>query len=383
MEKFIPITQRENYQRQFKRLQRGSVTVTQYETRFIDLARHALLIIPTERQRVRRFIEGLVHPIRLQMDKKMGSKISFQDVTNMARRVEIVLSQGSGQGSHKRPRHSGRFSGALSWGRDLLVGAIPPSHFIQHYRLLRCPRIVTLALPRLPRLEWGGTPGHSTSMVISYMKARRMVDNGCLAYLAKVRNSSAEVPSTDSVHVVREFPEVFHSDLPGMPPNRDIDFCIDLALGTQPIFILSYRMAPPELKELKEQLQDLLDKGFIRPSVSPWGALVLFVKKNEGSMRMCIDYRQLNKVIIKNKYPLLMIEDLFDQLQGAKVNPKKIEAVKDWPRPPSANEIRSFLGLAGYYRRFVESFSSIAALMTRLTKKGAHFRSSDECEASF
>ena len=113
-------------------------------------------------------------------------------------------------------------------------------------------KTVTLALPGLPRLEWRGTPGHSTRSVISYMKARRMVEKGCLAYLAYVRDSSAEVPSIDSVPVVHEFPKVFHSDLPGMPPDRDIDFCIDLAPGTQPISIPPYRMAPLKLKELKE-----------------------------------------------------------------------------------------------------------------------------------
>jgi len=128
---------------------------------------------------------------------------------------------------------------------------------------------MTLAMPGLPRLEWKETPGHSASKVISYMKARRMVEKGCLTYLAYIRDPSADVPSMDSVPVVREFSEVFPADLPVMPPDRDIDFCIDLAPGTQPISIPPYRMAPPELKELKEQLQDLLDQGFIRPSVSP------------------------------------------------------------------------------------------------------------------
>ena len=92
---------------------------------------------------------------------------------------------------------------------------------------------------------------------------------------------------------------------------------VDLESGTRPISIPPYRMAPAELRELKEQLQELLNKGFIRPSASPWGAPVLFVKKKDGSFRMCIDYRQLNKVTIKNKYPLPRIDDLFDQLQGA------------------------------------------------------------------
>ncbi|XP_070032565.1 uncharacterized protein [Nicotiana tomentosiformis] len=121
----------------------------------------------------------------------------------------------------------------------------------------------------LPRLEWRGTPGHSTSRVVSNVKARRMVNKRCLADLAYIRYSSVEVPSMDSVPVVREFLEVLHVDLLGMPPDRDIDFCIDLAPGTQPISIPPYCIGPLELKELKEQLQDLLDKGFIRSSVSP------------------------------------------------------------------------------------------------------------------
>ncbi|XP_070057486.1 uncharacterized protein [Nicotiana tomentosiformis] len=123
----------------------------------------------------------------------------------------------------------------------------------------------------------------------------------------------------ESILIVKEVSDVFPDDLPGIPPNMEIEFGIDTLPGTQPISIPPYRMAPSELNELKKQLQDLLDKGFIRPSVSPWGAPVLFVKKKDGSLQMCIDYRQLNKVTIKNKYPLPMIDDLFDQLQGAMV----------------------------------------------------------------
>ena len=112
--------------------------------------------------------------------------------------------------------------------------------------------------------------------------------------------------------MVQEFLEVFPEDLPGLPLDREIEFVIDLLPGTAPISKAPYRMAPAELKELKVQLQDLLDKGFIRPSHSPWGAPVLFVKKKDGTMRLCIDYRELNKVTIKNKYPLPRIDDLFD-----------------------------------------------------------------------
>ena len=100
---------------------------------------------------------------------------------------------------------------------------------------------------------------------------------------------------------VNEFPNVYPDDLPVIPPSRAVDFIIELEPGTGPISKAPYRMAPAELKELKAQLQDLLDKAFIRPSVSPWGAPVLFVKKKDGSMRLCIDYRELNKRTIKKQ----------------------------------------------------------------------------------
>nr|XP_016491152.1 PREDICTED: uncharacterized protein LOC107810837 [Nicotiana tabacum] len=129
-------------------------------------------------------------------------------------------------------------------------------------------------------------------------------------------DEDAQISTLQSVPIVNEFPEVFPEDLPGVPPDREIDFGIDLLPDTKPISILPYRMAPAELKELKVQSKDLLDKGFIRPSVSPWGTPILFVRKNDGSLRMFIDYRQLNKVTIKNNYPLPIIDDLFDQIQG-------------------------------------------------------------------
>ncbi|KAA0032408.1 pol protein [Cucumis melo var. makuwa] len=119
--------------------------------------------------------------------------------------------------------------------------------------------------------------------------------------------------------MVRDYPDVFPDELPGLPLLKEIDFAIELESGTAPISRAPYRMAPAELKELKVQLQELLDKGFIRPSVSPWRAPVLFVKKKDGSMRLCIDYKELNKVTVKNRYPLPRIDDLFVQLQGATV----------------------------------------------------------------
>jgi hypothetical protein len=317
-----------------------------------------------------------------------------------------------------------------------------------------------------------------------------------------------EAKSIEDVPVVREYPDVFPEELPGMPPDRDIEFVIDLIPGTSPITKRPYRMAAPELAELKKQLGELQRSGFIRPSSSPWGAPVLFMEKKDKSMRMCVDYHSLNEVTIKNKYPLPRIDDLFDQLKGAKyfskvdlrsgyhqlkiresdipktafvtrygqyeftvmsfgltnapayfmnlmnkvfmeeidkfvivfiddilvysksvkeheqhlrvvlgklrahklyakfskcefwlekisflghiltaegvaVDPAKVETVSNWQQPTNVSEIRSFLGLAGYYRRFIERFSKIARPMTELLKKEKKFNWTESCEKSF
>ncbi|GJV32517.1 putative reverse transcriptase domain-containing protein [Tanacetum coccineum] len=314
--------------------------------------------------------------------------------------------------------------------------------------------------------------------------------------------------SGKDVPIVQDFPEVFPKDLPGLPPTRQVEFQIDLVPSAAPVARAPYRLAPSEMKELSEQLKELSDKGFIRPSSSPWGASVLFVKKKDGSFRMSIDYRELNKLTVKNRYPLPRIDDLFDQLQGSSVyskidlrsgyhqlrvreedipktafrtryghyefqvmpfgltnapavfmdlmnrvckpyldkfvivfiddiliysknkqeheehlklilellkkeelyakfskcefwipkvqflghvidsegihvDPAKIESIKDWTSPKSPTEIRQFLGLAGYYRRFIEGFSKIAKPMTKLTQKKVKFVWGDKQEAAF
>ncbi|GJX81688.1 putative reverse transcriptase domain-containing protein [Tanacetum coccineum] len=126
----------------------------------------------------------------------------------------------------------------------------------------------------------------------------------------------------EDVPTVREFSEVFPEDLPGLPPARQVEFQIDLVPGAAPVARAPYRLAPAKMQELSTQLQELSDRGFIRPNSSPWGAPVLFVKKKDGSFRMCIDYRELNKLTMKNRYPLPRIDDLFDQLQGSRVYSK-------------------------------------------------------------
>nr|GFC08587.1 putative reverse transcriptase domain-containing protein [Tanacetum cinerariifolium] len=126
----------------------------------------------------------------------------------------------------------------------------------------------------------------------------------------------------EDVPIVRDFSEVFPEYLPGLPPTQQVEFQIDLIPGAAPVARAPYRLASSEMKELSDQLQELSDKGFIRPSSSPWGAPVLFVKKKDGSFRMCIDYRELNKLTVKNCYPLSRIDDLFDQLQGSSIYSK-------------------------------------------------------------
>ncbi|GKA33324.1 putative reverse transcriptase domain-containing protein [Tanacetum coccineum] len=338
--------------------------------------------------------------------------------------------------------------------------------------------------------------------VISCSKVQEYMAKGCHVFLAQIsaikEDDKSEGKQVKDVPIVRDFPEVFPEDLPGLPPVRPVEFQIDLIPGAAPVARAPYRLAPSEMKELSEQLQELSDKSFIRPSSSPWGAPVLFVKKKDGSFRMCIDYRELNKLTVKNRYPLPRIDDLFDQLQGSSiyskidlrsgyhqlrvreqdipktafrtryghyefqvmpfgltnapavfmdlmnrvckpyldkfvivfiddiliysknekeheehlkailgllkeeklyakfskcdfwipkvqflghvidsrgihVDPAKIESIKDWASPKTPTEIRQFLGLAGYYRRFIEGFSKIAKSMTKLTQKGIKF----------
>ncbi|WVZ97649.1 hypothetical protein U9M48_043165 [Paspalum notatum var. saurae] len=292
--------------------------------------------------------------------------------------------------------------------------------------------------------------------------------------LATHQLHSLVTKTIDEVPVVCEYPDVFPDELPGLPPERAVEFAIDLVPGTAPIAKAPYRMSGKEYDELKRQLDELLEKGLIKCSVSPWGAPVLFVKKKDGSMRLCIDYRKLNAVTLKSKCPLPRIDDLLDQLgqsilvrltlgltnapayfmnlmnlilkeeldqfvvvftddiliysktyeehgkhlrvvleklrknqlfgkfnkcefllekvallghvftvEGVLVDPNKIEAVSNWKTPRNVTEIRSFLGLAKYYRRFIENFSKIAKPMTDQLKDKVLFEWNDKCEKSF
>ncbi|GKA53061.1 putative reverse transcriptase domain-containing protein [Tanacetum coccineum] len=196
---------------------------------------------------------------------------------------------------------------------------------------------VIVCAEKIVRIPWknktliihgdGSTQGNVTRLnIISCTKMQKYMEKGFPIFLAHVTTKEVEDKSEkkrlEDVPIVQDFPEVFPEDLPGLPPTRQVEFQIDLVPGAAPVARAPYRLAPSKMKELSEQLKELSDKGFIRPSSSPWGAPVLFVKKKDGSFRMCIDYRELNKLTVKNRYPLLRIDDLFDQLQGSSVYSK-------------------------------------------------------------
>jgi hypothetical protein len=162
-----------------------------------------------------------------------------------------------------------------------------------------------------------GSRVRATPPLLSTIQARQSIKNGASTFLAFIKAEPEEERKLENIPVVYDYPNIFAEVTIGLPPDREIEFTIDLMSVTQPIHKAPYRMAPSELKELKKQLEDLVDRGFIYPSVSPWGAPILFVKKKDGCLRLCIDYRELNQVTIKNKYPLPRIDDLFDQLKEA------------------------------------------------------------------
>jgi hypothetical protein len=353
-----------------------------------------------------------------------------------------------------------------------------------------------------------GIPRPISIREISALQLKICFRKGCQLYAAHVEETdNTKGPSLEDFSVLQKFEDVFQEIL-GFPPKREIDFSIDLVPRVALVSKTPYRMSTPELKELQMQLEELLKKGCIRPSVSPWGAPVLFVKKNDGILRLCIDFRQLNKYTIKNKYPLPRIDDLFDQLRGAKifskidlragyhqvrikeedihktafrtryghyefvvvhfgltnalvvfmclmngifrnyldkfvivflddiliyskskeenehhlrlvlqvlrehqlyaklskcyfyqkqihylghiiseqgiaVDPENIEAIRGWPTPRNVLDVRSFMGLVGYYRRFIVGFSKIVHPITSLQKKGIKFEWTLKCEKNF
>jgi hypothetical protein len=150
------------------------------------------------------------------------------------------------------------------------------------------------------------------------MKVKRCMRQGCRLYVVEAMNERKGT-SLDQYPVLSEFKDVFLNELPGLPSERELDFTIELKPGVEPISKTPYRMTMLELCELQMQLKELLELGLIRPSVSPWGARIIFVKKKDGSLWLCIDYRDLNHATVKNRYPMPQIDNLFDQMKGATI----------------------------------------------------------------
>ncbi|KAI3818361.1 hypothetical protein L1987_12166 [Smallanthus sonchifolius] len=389
---------------------------------------------------------------------------------------------------------------------DIIIGM---DWLSKHHAEVICyEKCIRIPLPSGDTLVIFGEKPCRGLQLMSCTLEQKYLQKKYVAFLAHVVDTKDKGKKLQDIPIIRDFFEVFPEDLPGLPPPRQVEFRIDLVPGATPVAKAPYRLAPSEMQELASQLQELSSKGFIRPSHSPWGAPVLFVKKKDGSFRMCIDYRELNKLTIKNRYPLPRIDDLFDQLQGSicfskidlrsgyhklrvldedipktafrtryghyefmvmpfgltnaptvfmdlmnrvckpyldkfvivfiddiliysktkaeheqhlrlilellkkerlyakfskcefwlkevqflghivnekgiHVDPAKIEAVKNWSTPKTPTEIRSFLGLAGYYRRFISNFSKIAVPLTALTHKGKPYEWGPKQEEAF
>eukprot|EP00253_Pinus_taeda_P028245 PITA_28245 len=263
---------------------------------------------------------------------------------------------------------------------DILIGM---DWLEKHWSLVDCKtKIIHYRDQQGNRKEMQGIKQPVQVRPITANQLMKCIWKGCQVYAIQVgyANSKDKSASLNNIPIIQEFTDVFPEEIPGLPPRRNIDFTIELVPGAAPVSRAPYRMSTPELTELKMQLQELLDKEYICPSVSPWGAPVLFVRKKDGTLRMCIDYRQLNKLTIKNKYPLPRIDELFDQVKGATVF-SKIDLRSGYHQIRIKDE--DIAKTAFRTRRFVEGFSKVAFPITSLQKKGKAFHWTPNCQKSF
>ncbi|WVZ70587.1 hypothetical protein U9M48_019242 [Paspalum notatum var. saurae] len=489
---YVPPSFIELKQWEFHTLQQGDMSVLEYVQAFIRLSQYSPENVDTDPRRAARLLEGFDPTLLTHLGRRYDS---FTELVDAAIDMEHRLRQ-----AHEDQRRKRLASTLQSGTEEFYVDPVV---------------LPNQGIDIILGMDW--MKEHNVLLDITsktvQMKSTRSGKTMHI-HLPSHKHSPPTVNATEAqliekIPVVSDFPDVFSEELPRLPPDRDVEFAIELVPGTAPVSRRPYRMAPDELKELKVQLQEQLDKGFIRPSSSPWGCPALFVeKKDQGGKRLCVDYRSLNAVTIKNKYPLPHIDILFDQLAGAKVfskidlrsgyyqikireedipktafstryglyeylvmsfgltnapaffmymmnsvfmneldkfvvvfiddiliyskskeehkehlrivlnrlrehklyakfskrafwlkevsflghilskkgvavDPSKVKDVLNWKQPETVTEIRSFLSLADYYRRFIKDFSKTAKPMTSLTKKNAKYVWSSNCEEAF
>ncbi|KAH0746217.1 hypothetical protein KY285_007874 [Solanum tuberosum] len=493
-EKYVPRTLRDRNKDEFLALEQGGMFVASYEAMFHEFSRYVKRLVTTEEERICLFIKGLnfellvllVHmtyagrsfnevltpkgqggqhlqsgelslpcPPLQGVAPSMGSKPSFDrscynygEHSHMRRDyphpcvmdfahepARAVVPAGNGNNDRGSPQGNG----TVQPGRDVTHhdDRAQCYAFLGKNEVEAFDAMIRGILGR-EKLEWEGMYRPTQAKIISFIRARKLVGQGCLAYMAHIWDVEVESPSIESIHVVSEFREVFSNNMAGMPPDRDIDFCIDLEPGTRPISIPPYHMALVDLRELKAQIQELLDK------------------KKDGRLRMFIDYRQLNRVTIPisasdfskidlrsgyhqlkirpddvpkttfrtryGHYAFLVmsfgftnalaaymslmngvfktfpdsfvvgfIDDILVYLKSAEEHADHLRVVVGIPkrlrwlriRFGSVTEVRSFVGLANYYHRFVKNFASITTHLTSLTKKVVSFEWTEKCEDSF
>ncbi|WVZ98195.1 hypothetical protein U9M48_043664 [Paspalum notatum var. saurae] len=514
-------------QREFRALQQGNMSVLEYVQAFIRLSQYSPEDVNTDPRRAARLLGGFDPTLLTHLGRRYDCFTESVDVAiDMEQRLRQAhedqqrkrLASTPPSSPSQRPRVEHQFPPHIYYLEE------PPQQEQHSGAQQRMPFCSAPSSPPVPMSTAKPSTDYTCFKCVkaehfsrtchSHRKTPGSVPTGegkksapkmgqlHYSQLEQVsEEAQTEAQALANIPVACEYPDVIPEELPGLPPDRDVEFRIDLVPGTAPVSKRPYRMALDELKELKTQLQEQLDKGFIRPSSSPWGCSALFFeKKDQGGKRLCVDYRPLNAVTVKNKYPLPHIDILFDQLGGATVfskidlrsgyhqikvreedipktafstryglyeylvmsfgltnapaffmylmnsvfmneldkfvvvfiddilvysknekeheehlehklyakfskcafwlkevaflghilsangvavDPSKVEDVLNWKQPQTVTEIHSFLGLAGYYLRFIKDFSKIAKPMTALTQKNAKFAWSPKCEEAF
>ncbi|GJU88323.1 putative reverse transcriptase domain-containing protein [Tanacetum coccineum] len=334
-DKYCPRNEMKKLETELWNLKVKGTNVIGYNQRFQELALWCVRMFPGESDKIERYVGRLpdmIHgnivaskPKTMQEAVEMATELMDKKVITMAerqaenkRKIENTSRNNqSQQQQNKREHWQGLY--CRDWGTG--TGQKPTCFEcgVQGHFRRECPKLKN-------NKNHGNQVGNDRAPAKVYVVGHAGTNPDSNTMTAHVTTKEVEDKSEkkrlEDVPIVQNFPEVFPEDLPGLPLTRQVEFQIDLIPGAAPVARAPYRLAHYKMKELSEKLKELSDKGFIRPSSSPWGALVLFVKKKDGSFRMCIDYWELNKLTVKNRYPLPRIDDLFDQLQGSSVYSK-------------------------------------------------------------